>query len=164
MSTSSSTSASQQEGSVAAIHCAESSDVDRVLNRAGFTRFTLGVCALCGFGWFADGVEYQVLSFMIPTLEEEWGLRPTQLASLASAVALGQALGAVFWGAISDARGRRPALWREAGEEVAAPKGARARLAESAHDRFVVRSGAAMGLFLICGWMNDIVIHPAGVK
>ena len=86
-----------------------SSDVDRALDRAGITWFSFRVCMICGFGWLADGVEGQVLSFMLPTLEERWNLTATELASLAACVSVGQALGAVIWGAVADSYGRRKA-------------------------------------------------------
>ena len=88
----------------------KSSDIDRALDRAGISWETLRVCSMCGAGWFADGVEGQVLAFMLPTLESKWNLTGVQLSVLASSVACGQALGAVAWGAASDAFGRRPAF------------------------------------------------------
>ncbi len=88
----------------------KSSDIDRALDRAGISWETLRVCSMCGAGWFADGVEGQVLAFMLPTLEKTWNLTGVQLSLLASSVACGQALGAVAWGAASDSFGRRPAF------------------------------------------------------
>ena len=63
---------------------------------------------LCGFGWVSDGAEGVVLSYMLPTLEDEWLLSHADLAMMSTAVSLGQALGAAVWGALADAVGRRP--------------------------------------------------------
>ena len=49
-------------------------DVDAELDALGFRRFTLLTMCLCGLGWFADGLELTGITFLLPTLQEQWDL------------------------------------------------------------------------------------------
>ena len=70
--------------------------------------FAVQILLLCGFGWVSDGAENIVLAFMLPTLEDVWSLSHAELGLFGTAAALGQATGALCWGALADGLGRRP--------------------------------------------------------
>ena len=87
-------------------------EVDALLDAAPWRQnksFSWEVVLFCGFGWISDGLEGQVMSFMLPVLEDYWSLSASQLAVTASTVAAGQAVGALVFGSFADAAGRRPA-------------------------------------------------------
>ena len=82
--------------------------VDAVLEQRGLR--SIEILLLAGFGWVSDGAETIVLSYMVPALEDIWGLSHAQQGAMMTAVSFGQAVGAAFWGALADRRGRRPAF------------------------------------------------------
>ena len=47
-------------------------DVARVLDAAGLTRFSATLFLIAGLGWMADGAESAVLSYMLPSLMQQW--------------------------------------------------------------------------------------------
>eukprot|EP01047_Picozoa_sp_COSAG01_P019679 COSAG01_NODE_1100_length_11694_cov_24.520138_5_plen_325_part_00 len=85
-------------------------DVSRALDAAGWTCFSTKLFLIAGLGWMADGAESAVLSYMLPTLMQQWSLTEGQLGTIGSLIAAGQAIGAIFWGTFADSRGRRPAF------------------------------------------------------
>ena len=70
--------------------------------------YALAILMLAGFGWVSDGAEGVVLSYMLPTLEEVWGISHAEQGALGTIVFFGMTLGSCFWGALADAIGRRP--------------------------------------------------------
>lgn len=102
------------------------------LDSIGFNRFSLIIFLLAGLGWISDGAEAAVLSYMLPALRNStdmfswpWEPEPSgnssldevqltisegELGTLTSALSGAQAVGAVFWGCLADAVGRRPAF------------------------------------------------------
>ena len=71
---------------------------------------SLEILLLAGFGWVSDGAENVVMSYMLPALEEIWGLTHAEQGAMMTAIMFGQVLGAAFWGALADAVGRRRAF------------------------------------------------------
>ncbi len=60
-----------------------------------------------GGGWFLDGVELGIVSFILPTLTAQWNLSPLAAGAIGSAVFLGMMFGAYFGGIFSDKYGRK---------------------------------------------------------
>ena len=56
----------------------------------------------------SDGAESAVLGYMLPSLMNHWALSEKQLGVVGALMSLGQALGSLFWGSLSDSMGRRP--------------------------------------------------------
>lgn len=83
-----------------------SSPIDQI----GFGRFHCLLFLVCGIGWMADASSSSVLSYLLPTLRDEWGISTEQEGDLGSVAACGQALGALTFGALSDYYGRRPSF------------------------------------------------------
>lgn len=84
--------------------------VAEAVDSCGFTFFHWILLLLAGCVWAADAMEMMLLSFIGPAVACEWGLTPSQEASLSTAVFAGMLAGAGVWGALSDACGRRAAF------------------------------------------------------
>ncbi|KAG8376297.1 hypothetical protein BUALT_Bualt09G0048600 [Buddleja alternifolia] len=84
--------------------------MDEALSTLGFGNFQGFALFFAGIGWFTEAMEITLLSFIGPALKSEWSLSPSQESFLSSAVFGGMFLGALFWGFISDAYGRRMGL------------------------------------------------------
>jgi MFS family permease len=65
---------------------------------------------LCGLGWAADSMYMQAISVIQPQAQLEYDLTDFQTAALQTFMLTGMMLGAVFWGAMADIIGRRPAF------------------------------------------------------
>lgn len=81
--------------------------VDDALDKIGFGWFQGILMQILGTGWFFDGIELGLVSFIVPVLTKTWALSPLQAGLLGSVVFLGMAIGAIFGGAISDTLGRK---------------------------------------------------------
>lgn len=55
----------------------------------------------------ADSIEIALLGFISTCAGVDWNLNSTQIASITSAVFLGQFIGSLFWGPLADVYGRR---------------------------------------------------------
>ena len=80
---------------------------DEALEKIGYGRFQRKLLAICGIGWAADAMEVLLVSFAMPSMSAEWGLKPAQTALLATAIFLGMIVGALVWGRLADMVGRR---------------------------------------------------------
>ena len=80
------------------------------LDAMGFGTFQVMILAFVGLAWTADAMEMMLLSFLGPAMRCEFGVGKTAEGLLTSVVFAGMMIGAPSWGAMSDQRGRRPAL------------------------------------------------------
>ena len=55
---------------------------------------------ICGAGWFFDGVELLLISFILPELQSHWGLVSWQAGLCGSSVFFGMMIGATIGGFI----------------------------------------------------------------
>lgn len=63
--------------------------------------------AIAGLGWMFDAMDVGILAFIIAALKTDWGLSSTQLGWIGSVNSIGMAVGAVFFGILSDRIGRK---------------------------------------------------------
>lgn len=84
--------------------------VDEALERIGIGPFHLLLLAICGTGIAADGMQKSGMMYINQGAAHEWGVEGEELGVLGSASGMGQALGALAFGRLSDVRGRRFAL------------------------------------------------------
>jgi len=64
----------------------------------------------CGMAWFMDAVEVMGLPFIYVELDKEWGTSTEDWGVKSSVCNAAGLLGSLFFGALADKRGRRPAL------------------------------------------------------
>ena len=72
----------------------------------GFGRFHVFLMIACGFGWFAEILELVIMAFVAPAIQNDMNLSSVEYGLLGSSSFIGMAIGAVFWGALSDRFGR----------------------------------------------------------
>jgi putative MFS transporter len=80
---------------------------DDALDHIGVGKYQVLLLCICGGGWFLDGVELGIVSFILPTLTSAWNLSGLAAGAVGSAVFLGMMFGAYFGGLISDKYGRK---------------------------------------------------------
>ncbi|GJN32795.1 hypothetical protein PR202_gb21325 [Eleusine coracana subsp. coracana] len=80
---------------------------DEALSRLGFGRFQALVLGFLGTGWIAEAMEIMLLSFIGPSVKEEWGLSGGEEGLVTSVLFAGTLVGAFTGGLASDRYGRR---------------------------------------------------------
>ncbi|AQS58123.1 MFS transporter [Desulforamulus ferrireducens] len=63
-----------------------------------------------GIGWLFDSMDVGLVSFVMPAIQEDWGLSPTELGLIGSVGMVGMAVGAAFSGMLADKYGRRQVI------------------------------------------------------
>lgn len=81
--------------------------MEEVVDAIGFGNFHRKLMLLCGVGYFAEITELVVVSFVAPSIQRQMGLTNTQYGLLGSSSFVGMAVGAFFWGYVSDHMGRQ---------------------------------------------------------
>jgi len=100
---------SSQEPSISASSSSslKMKSIEIVLEEMPVGMFHWRLLFLCGLSFCADAMEVTLLAFMSTCAGVEWDLTDGQMASITSAVFLGQFVGGVFWGSYADIYGRR---------------------------------------------------------
>ena len=80
------------------------------LERLPMTRYQKRLFAIVATAWLADQVDVALLVFLIGALKDYFNLTPVQIGYLASMTFLGQLVGNLLIGSISDLFGRRIAF------------------------------------------------------
>jgi len=80
---------------------------DEALSRLGFGRFQVLLLGFLGTGFVAEAMEVMLLSFVGPSVKEEWGISGGAEGLITSVVNAGMLLGACVGGLASDRYGRR---------------------------------------------------------
>ncbi|KAL6864952.1 hypothetical protein ACP4OV_016103 [Aristida adscensionis] len=83
---------------------------DEALSRVGFGRLQALLLGVLGGGWLAQAMEVMMLSFVGPSVREEWGVSGWAEGLVTSAVFAGMLVGACAGGLASDRHGRRVAF------------------------------------------------------
>ncbi|CAN6199506.1 unnamed protein product [Urochloa humidicola] len=86
---------------------AEAYTTDEALSRLGFGRFQALLLGFLGTGWVAEAMEVMLLSFVGPSVKEEWGVSGGAEGLITSVVFAGMLMGACVGGIGSDKYGRR---------------------------------------------------------
>jgi len=81
--------------------------MDDVVEHIGFGAFHWKLLWLCGVGYFAEITELVVVSFVAPSIQRQMALTDFQYGCLGSSSFVGMAVGAFFWGFVSDHLGRQ---------------------------------------------------------
>jgi len=81
--------------------------LDEVLEMLKLGFFHYRLLLLCGFGFMADALEVNLLSFLSTCAGEEWSLSNAQKASISSVVFGGIVVGSFCWGPMADFYGRK---------------------------------------------------------
>ena len=82
-------------------------DIVTRLQNIPLGKFHYRLLVLVGLGWLFDAMDTGMVSFVLATLGEEWGLAPAQLGWIVSMGFIGMALGAVLSGWVADRIGRK---------------------------------------------------------
>ncbi len=82
-------------------------DILSRLYRLPTGRFHYTLLGLIGVGWLFDAMDTGLVSFVLPTLSQQWQLTPAQSGWIVSVAFVGMALGAVASGWAADRFGRR---------------------------------------------------------
>lgn len=87
-----------------------SASMDELMEEIGFGRFHALLMVFCGMAWFMDAVEVMGLPYIYVELDKEWGTNTEDWAVKSSVCNVSGLLGSLFFGALADKCGRRPAL------------------------------------------------------
>lgn len=82
-------------------------DVDAIIDQGGVGPYQLWVIALCGLAMFLDGLDVNMMTFLVPTLSAEWGISREDLSFVFTAGLLSAAIASIVNGPVADRWGRR---------------------------------------------------------
>lgn len=81
--------------------------IDYELDLLGMGRYQWYIFCLCGFGFFLDLMWAHGFSIIAASLQQEFGLKDSQVTNLFTSFAVGLTSGAFFWGLLVDMIGRK---------------------------------------------------------
>ena len=85
-------------------------DVSRFLEERGMTPFHYYLLFISSLVTFFDGLDFSLITFTLPYLEEEMALDSTMIGLVSSAAFAGQMVGSLVGSYIADIVGRRPVI------------------------------------------------------
>jgi AAHS family 4-hydroxybenzoate transporter-like MFS transporter len=139
-------------------------DVTAFFENAGFTRFHIWILVVSSFVTFFDGLDFSLISVVLPYLRDDLGLNAAMMGYVTSAAFLGQMIGSLFGSYVADIYGRRPVIiWCTlTGALFTFVTG----FAGGAWTIIVLRflGGLAIGGLLAPAWSLNIETMPAGKK
>lgn len=77
------------------------------IDRMPWTRFHWMVIVALGITWVLDGLEVQIASVVGPRIGTVWHLSSTKVGLIATIYLVGEVIGALVFGRLSDKLGRR---------------------------------------------------------
>ena len=92
---------------VATVHGDSAIDVDAAIESIGVGKAQLPAVLATGLTWSGDAMEMSVIAYVLPMLVAEWDVSQPAADSFASIIFVGMLLGALGWGVLCDAFGRR---------------------------------------------------------
>ena len=78
------------------------------LERLPMTRYQRSLFAIIATAWFFDSMDLGIMTFVLGSIKQEFGLSAAQAGLLASSSFLGMFLGAAIAGMLADKFGRKP--------------------------------------------------------
>ncbi|MGO9315861.1 MAG: MFS transporter [Syntrophobacteraceae bacterium] len=85
-------------------------NISERLERLPLVRLHWKILLLCGIGWMFDSMDVGLVSFVMPAVQKQWNLSPSQLGTLGSITMAGMCIGAAVVGMLSDKLGRRQTI------------------------------------------------------
>ena len=85
-------------------------DVKDLIDQQPLNRFLIMLVAMSFLAIIMDGFDISVMGLIAPQLRVDWGLSHDALGSILTAALIGQAVGAISGGSLSDRFGRRPVM------------------------------------------------------
>lgn len=85
-------------------------NINEVMDQARLTKHHIRILFICTLCMVIDGFDVQAISFVAPTLIEEWGIDKQAFGGVFGAGLLGMALGALILAPLADRFGRKPIL------------------------------------------------------
>lgn len=82
-------------------------DIAKRLDRLPVVPMHWSILLATGIGWLFDSMDVGLVSFVMPALQKEWGLSPSELGLIGSVGMVGMALGAALSGSLADKYGRK---------------------------------------------------------
>ncbi len=82
-------------------------NISERLDRLPLMRLHWKILLLTGIGWMFDAMDVGLVSFVMPAIQKEWSLTPSQLGVLGSIGMVGMGIGAAAAGMLADKWGRR---------------------------------------------------------
>src|SRR6266536_1170803 len=77
---------------------------------AAFRPFHAWITLLAGLAFLGNGMDLSIISFALPGMRAEWGLTPSEVGYVLPMIGIGQLIGSVTIGSLSDRIGRRLAF------------------------------------------------------
>jgi AAHS family 4-hydroxybenzoate transporter-like MFS transporter len=85
-------------------------DVADFINSRPISRYQWLIMAICTLVAVVDGLDVAIVSFIVPSLAQDWGVPKAAFGQVIGAGLFGVALGALFVGPISDRKGRKTVI------------------------------------------------------
>jgi putative MFS transporter len=82
-------------------------NISERLERLPLMRLHWEILLLTGIGWMFDAMDVGLVSFVMPAIQRDWNLTPSQLGIVASIGMVGMGIGAAVAGMLADKWGRR---------------------------------------------------------
>jgi putative MFS transporter len=82
-------------------------NISERLERLPLTSLHWKILLLTGIGWMFDAMDVGLVSFVMPAIQRDWNLTPSQLGIVASIGMVGMGIGAAVAGMLADKWGRR---------------------------------------------------------
>jgi putative MFS transporter len=85
-------------------------NISERLERLPLMRLHWHILVVCGIGWMFDSMDVGLVSFVMPAVQKQWSLSPSQLGILGSMTMVGMCIGAAAVGILADRWGRRQTI------------------------------------------------------
>ena len=77
-------------------------NISERLERLPLIRLHWKILLLCGIGWMFDSMDVGLVSFVMPAVQKQWTLSPSQLGILGSVTMVGMCVGAAVVGMLAE--------------------------------------------------------------